>query len=237
MRRDGEERGAHMRASVSRGARGEPRPRPAFPGRADTHALDKEFRAAPRRQQPRPGAGVSHPRSPVPCCRGPAQVGNKINPRVSMGATGEGGSKGKGPRRREGKRPARAISPPLHSPHSPHLAPAPAPLPSQPQILPSRIFQPYPEGIPGQTPPHPTKIPGLGWEGPEGVLAPPSLSLPPSHPASLRLSFAIREMGVQGLDPQRFSIVPSSSPLTFWDSQGQGPVVFPLTACPVFTGD
>lgn len=43
-----------------------------------------------------------------------------------------------------------------------------------------------------------------------------------SHPVSLNLSIAICEMAVQGLDlvPSRFSVVPPSSPLTFWDSPG-----------------
>lgn len=166
-----------------------------------------------------------------------------------MGATRRGRSKGKGPRRRE-----RSICSPFAgeeagqsdfpSPASSSLSPSSCspPLPCilrrrgcGSELL-NRTSQAHPEGAPGQTPPHP-KTPGLGWEGHVGVLAPQLLILPPSHPASQSLSFAVWEMGVQGSDSQSFSTGPSSSPLTFRDSQGQGPIVSPLTPCPMFTGD
>lgn len=97
-----------------------------------------------RQPWPRPGAGVSHTRSPCLPPGAPAQLGNKINPEVSMGATREGGSKGKGPRgaRREFCSPSLGKSwpgfppCPLLTPHTPSPFRPPAPPPSHPPPAP-----------------------------------------------------------------------------------------------------
>lgn len=81
----------------------DPWPSPSSQAWGGTHMLlIKSLQQLPRWRQPRPGAGVSHTRSPCPTPGAPAQLGNKINPKVSMGAARGEGSKGKGPRRREG---------------------------------------------------------------------------------------------------------------------------------------
>jgi hypothetical protein len=74
--------------------------RPPDPARVpskarNTHALDKDWKAEAAAQ--RPGAGVSHTRALCPAPGAPAQFGNKINPKVSMGVVGEGDQKGRGP--------------------------------------------------------------------------------------------------------------------------------------------
>lgn len=83
---------------------------------------------------------------------------------------------------------ARACPPPSPPSASPLHPPLPSPSPASSTLLPGssrgsselrlgHILQPYPEGVPAQTPPHPTpphstEAPGLGWEGPKGKAAP-----------------------------------------------------------------
>lgn len=175
----------------------------------------------------------------------------KLTPKSAWGPRGRGDQKGKGPGRRErrsvprllGKRLARVsprpILPTPLSPSGSGLCPPPrAPDPPGVARSASRALFPSPtqRGSQGR-PSRPTKAPGLGWEGPEGALAPPPLILLPSHPASLSLGFAIWETGVRGFDSQRFSIVPPPPPLALWDSQGRDPSRphWPPAPCPQVT--
>lgn len=83
--------------------------------------LIKHLRAAAA-VRPGPQAGVSHTRSlePLPCSRAPAQFGNKINPKVSMGVVGEGDQKRRGPGGQKGEAVALPLLP---RPSSPFPAP------------------------------------------------------------------------------------------------------------------
>lgn len=163
---------ACLRAGCARGHGGVCRgasmtPWPSLRSRAWSGAhmlLIKSSAWLQRQPRPRPGAGVSHTRSPCPTPGAPAQLGNKINPKVSMGAMREGGSKAKGPGRREGSsvprrwgRAARVSSLP---------APHPTPHPSNLQLPPNH------------PPPAPPCLPWLR----QGLLRAPSGPPPPALP-------------------------------------------------------
>lgn len=171
-----------------------------------------------RQPRPRPGAGVSHTRSPCPTPGAPAQLGNKINPKVSMGAMREGGSKAKGPGRREGSsvprrwgRAARVSSLPAPHPHpSPFQPPAPPESsPSSPTLPPlaspgaaqSSFWATSSSPSPGEPDSDPTLLHPAHRGSTRGGLReslPLHQPVVGKSPVSLSLSFAICEMGAQG---------------------------------------
>ena len=218
---------ARRQGGVCRGARVTPCPGLRSRARSRPHMLLIKSSAWLQRQpQPRPGAGVSHTRSPCPPPGAPAQLGNKINPKVSMGAMREGGSKRERAPGGEkgvlfpfaGEELAGVSS--LPAPHPPHpftlptSSSAPQSSPSSPTLPPlappgaaqssswatsSSPSPGVPQLGPHSPPPSPQRLPGHTRRGLRESL---SLHHPDvgKLPASLSLSFAICEMGAQGFD-------------------------------------
>jgi hypothetical protein len=150
--------------------------RPPDPARVpskarNTHALDKDWKAEAAAQ--RPGAGVSHTRALCPAPGAPAQFGNKINPKVSMGVVGEGDQKGRGPGGEKG-----GAWPPSQGGKGeaislPGQASLALPLPSLPLLLP--LLLPLPPAPP----------PSLAAPGELRVpLGPPSPAPPKGNPST-----------------------------------------------------
>lgn len=135
--------GAHTCAHkcLQRGPGAIPCPGPGSRAERDTHALDKEFRAAPRRQRPGLGRALvtPGPRALLRGCLPKSEI--KLTPKSARGLQGRGDQKGKGPGGEKGAFvPPEAGQSQLPSP-PPSLLPVLLTHPCQLQPCPPRLLQ------------------------------------------------------------------------------------------------